>query len=92
MRKDFSERLRRTVDKMGWPGKELVLTDDLIEEWVEGVELLLDLQEPYGASSNSALFSKHSDMTNLYISGSLKHGWRPIPLTEGNHLSFSPSA
>jgi RAD50-interacting protein 1 len=56
MRKDFSERLRRTVDKMGWPGKELVLTDDLIEEWVEGVELLLDLQEPYGASSNSALF------------------------------------
>lgn len=46
MRKDFSERLRRTVERMGWPGKDLVLTDGLTEEWVEGVELLLDLQEP----------------------------------------------
>jgi len=56
MRKGFSERLRRTVEKMGWPGKDLVLTDGLTEEWVEGVELLLDLQEPYGASSQFRSF------------------------------------
>lgn len=32
---------------MKWPGKDLVLTDGLIEEWAKSVELLLDLQEPY---------------------------------------------
>ncbi|KAL1964074.1 hypothetical protein VTN77DRAFT_7492 [Rasamsonia byssochlamydoides] len=46
LRKDFSSRLQRTLEKMKWPVKDLVLTDSLIEEWAESVELLLDLQEP----------------------------------------------
>ncbi|KKA20272.1 RINT-1 family protein [Rasamsonia emersonii CBS 393.64] len=46
LRKDFSSRLQRALEKMKWPGKDLVLTDSLIEEWAESVELLLDLQEP----------------------------------------------
>lgn len=47
LRKDFSSRLQRVLEKMKWPGKDLVLTDGLIEEWAKSVELLLDLQEPY---------------------------------------------
>ena len=47
MRKQFGSSFQKTIEKMKWPGKDLVLTDDLIQEWTDGVELLLDLQEPY---------------------------------------------
>jgi hypothetical protein len=47
LRKDFSNRLQRVLEKMKWPSKDLVLTDGLISEWTESVKLLLDLQEPY---------------------------------------------
>lgn len=47
MRRDFSGRLQKVLEKMKWPGKDVVITDGLIKEWTDCVELLLDLQEPY---------------------------------------------
>ncbi|OJJ51606.1 hypothetical protein ASPZODRAFT_431789 [Penicilliopsis zonata CBS 506.65] len=43
---NFNGRLQSTLEKMKWPSKSLVLTDDLIAEWTNHVELLLELQIP----------------------------------------------
>lgn len=32
---------------MGWPSKDFCLSEDLRTQWIENVELLLDLQTPY---------------------------------------------
>jgi RAD50-interacting protein 1 len=47
IRNDFRKRMQQTLDEMRWPGKDLVLTDNLMQDWAESVELLLSLQEPY---------------------------------------------
>jgi hypothetical protein len=46
MRKEYSGRLQKNLEKMKWPGRELVLTDIVTGEWREAVELLLELQKP----------------------------------------------
>lgn len=45
----FSSRLQKILEQMKWPVKDLRLTDDLITQWKGDVELLLDLQSPYGS-------------------------------------------
>lgn len=49
MRDDFASTLQKTLERMGWPSKELKLTDNLVGEWTDQVETMLDLQEPYDA-------------------------------------------
>ena len=44
--KKFTDSFQRVLEKMKWPGKELNIGIDLINEWTDGVELLLELQEP----------------------------------------------
>ncbi|OJD15073.1 hypothetical protein AJ78_04644 [Emergomyces pasteurianus Ep9510] len=46
MAKVFERNLENVLTRMKWPGKELNLSDDLINEWTDAVELLLELQEP----------------------------------------------
>lgn len=46
MAKVFEENLEKVLTKMKWPGNELNVSDDLINEWTDAVELLLELQEP----------------------------------------------
>ncbi|KAK2754047.1 hypothetical protein FQN54_007216 [Arachnomyces sp. PD_36] len=46
MRKQFGSSFQKATEKMKWPSKDLVLSENLIQEWRNGVELLLDLQEP----------------------------------------------
>ena len=46
MRAAFGDGLEKTLERMHWPNKNLVLEDPVIEQWTEQVELLLDLQEP----------------------------------------------
>lgn len=48
MKRDFSDRLQKRLEQMKWPSRELHLADDLVAQWREDVELLLDLQTPYG--------------------------------------------
>ena len=38
--------LRRTLDQMKWPGKELNLMAGLLQKWEKQVRLLLELQDP----------------------------------------------
>ncbi|PGH11323.1 hypothetical protein AJ79_04939 [Helicocarpus griseus UAMH5409] len=46
MAKVLEDNLERVLAKMKWPGKELNTSEDLINEWADAVELLLELQEP----------------------------------------------
>ncbi|KAG5291106.1 RINT-1 family protein [Histoplasma capsulatum G186AR] len=55
MAKVFEDNLEKVLAKMKWPGNEFNVSDDLINEWTDAVELLLELQEP--ELENSACFS-----------------------------------
>lgn len=46
MKENFSKRLQKTLEEMGWPSKDFCLSEDLRTQWIENVELLLDLQTP----------------------------------------------
>lgn len=47
MKEAFARDFQETLTKMKWPGKDVVLSGRLEIEWTEGVEKLLELQEPY---------------------------------------------
>lgn len=47
MKEAFARDFQETLTKMKWPGKDVVLSGRLEIEWTEGVEELLELQEPY---------------------------------------------
>lgn len=47
MKEAFARDFQETLTKIQWPGKDIVLSGRLESEWMEGVEKLLDLQEPY---------------------------------------------
>lgn len=47
MKEAFARDFQETLTKMRWPGKGVVLSGRLEVEWTEGVEKLLELQEPY---------------------------------------------
>lgn len=44
----FAADFEEVLSKMNWPGKDITIAGTLEWEWTEGVERLLDLQEPYG--------------------------------------------
>ncbi|GAQ04354.1 hypothetical protein ALT_1675 [Aspergillus lentulus] len=46
MKENFSKRLQKTLEQMGWPSKDFRLPENLRTQWIENVELLLDLQTP----------------------------------------------
>ena len=46
MKDAFAADLETTLARMKWPGKTVVLSEDLKRDWLRGVEKLLDLQEP----------------------------------------------
>lgn len=50
MKGDFTNRLQKRLEQMKWPSRDLHLPDDLMAQWRDDVELLLDLQTPYGSS------------------------------------------
>ncbi|KAK5069261.1 hypothetical protein LTR51_008511 [Lithohypha guttulata] len=43
---DLENALRKTLDKMKWPAKEVALLQPLVEDWSKQAKLLLQLQEP----------------------------------------------
>lgn len=47
MKEAFARDFQETLTKMKWPGKDVVLSGRLEIEWTEGVEKLLELQQPY---------------------------------------------
>lgn len=47
MKEAFAHDFQETLTKMKWPGKDVILSGRLEIEWTEGVEKLLELQEPY---------------------------------------------
>ncbi|KAJ5188606.1 hypothetical protein N7491_004926 [Penicillium cf. griseofulvum] len=46
MKKYFDDRLQKTLEEMKWPTRQLNLTDQLLAQWRQDVELLIDLQLP----------------------------------------------
>ncbi|KAL8683033.1 MAG: hypothetical protein Q9186_000943 [Xanthomendoza sp. 1 TL-2023] len=46
MKDSFAGDFEKVLAKTKWPGKDVALTGPLEQEWTEGVERLLDLQEP----------------------------------------------
>lgn len=48
IKRDFTSRLQKSLEQMKWPSKDLHLPEDLMAQWRSDVELLLDLQTPYG--------------------------------------------
>lgn len=47
MRDAFASDLELVLKSMKWPGKDHTLTGSLEQEWIDNVERLLELQEPY---------------------------------------------
>jgi hypothetical protein len=47
LRKFFGDRLQKTMEALKWPTRELNITDTLLAQWTQDVELLIDLQMPY---------------------------------------------
>ena len=54
MKDAYSEEFKATLKKMKWPGKDVQLSESLEEEWVAGVKMLLDLQEPELEAHNNS--------------------------------------
>ena len=46
MKDAFAGEFEDTLRKMKWPGKDVMLSGELEEEWTSGAEKLLELQEP----------------------------------------------
>ena len=46
MKDTFASDFEATLKRMKWPGKDVTMAGDLEREWSNGVEKLLELQEP----------------------------------------------
>ncbi|KAJ5925709.1 hypothetical protein N7454_008348 [Penicillium verhagenii] len=46
LKKFFGDQLQRTLTSLKWPTRELNITDMLLDQWRQDVELLIDLQTP----------------------------------------------
>ena len=47
MKDRFAGQFEKTLSKVKWPSKDITLFGKLKQEWSNGVEELLELQEPY---------------------------------------------
>lgn len=47
LKKFFGDRLQMTLESMKWPTRDLQITDQLLSQWRQDAELLIDLQTPY---------------------------------------------
>lgn len=47
MKDAFASDFEKVLTRMKWPGKDVAIAGSLEQEWTEGVEKLLELQEPY---------------------------------------------
>ncbi|KAL8692445.1 MAG: hypothetical protein Q9224_003956 [Gallowayella concinna] len=54
MKDSFAGDFEKVLAKTKWPGKDVALTGPLEQEWTEGVERLLDLQEPLRLTTRPA--------------------------------------
>lgn len=60
MKDTFASKFEVTLHKIHWPSKDIALEGPLAQEWAEGVERLLDLQEPeLNSREKSAILQKH---------------------------------
>ncbi|KAJ5293919.1 hypothetical protein PENANT_c009G01294 [Penicillium antarcticum] len=46
MKEYFGNNLKKTLEELKWPTRELNITDQLLARWRQDVELLIDLQAP----------------------------------------------
>ncbi|KAL8913273.1 MAG: hypothetical protein Q9172_007326 [Xanthocarpia lactea] len=46
MKDTFASDFEKILNRMKWPSKDITLAGSLEQEWIEGVEKLLELQEP----------------------------------------------
>jgi hypothetical protein len=51
MKEYFGNNLKKTLEELKWPTRELNITDQLLARWRQDVELLIDLQTPYDQST-----------------------------------------
>lgn len=48
LKKFFGDQLQKTLEALKWPTRDLNITDSLLAQWRQDVELLIGLQAPYG--------------------------------------------
>ncbi|KAJ5683743.1 uncharacterized protein N7477_000088 [Penicillium maclennaniae] len=46
LKKFFGDQFQKTLESLKWPTREINITDKLLEQWRQDVELLIDLQTP----------------------------------------------
>lgn len=46
MKDSYASDLEQSLSKMHWPSKEMTMSGGLDEQWADGVDRLLELQEP----------------------------------------------
>lgn len=60
MKDSFALDFEATLKKMKWPGKEVTLQGSLEQEWMQGVQKLLELQEPE-LEARETMDTSHAD-------------------------------
>lgn len=63
LKKFFGDRLQKTLESLKWPTRELNITDKLLAQWRQDVELLIDLQTPYVLPRHLSSFLSDDDET-----------------------------
>lgn len=49
LKKCLGGNLEKTLESLKWPTRQLNITDGLLAQWKQDVELLIDLQAPYAS-------------------------------------------
>ena len=82
MKDAFALDFESTLAKMKWPSKDVNLAGQLEHEWTEGVQRLLELQEPYVGG----VFCKHPLFAIITLYSRSCNMW----LTSMNTENFGP--
>ncbi|KAI4239026.1 MAG: hypothetical protein L6R40_005612 [Gallowayella cf. fulva] len=79
----FAADFEEVLSKMNWPGKDITIAGTLEWEWTEGVERLLDLQEPELGAQNDHVKPSEEPLVLLPLEVMVK----PLDLRFQYHFS-----
>lgn len=79
----YGNIFKKTLKKMGWPRKDITIDEHLVEEWQNGIEILLDIQQSELESKISSEGSLEGDSPVLLP---LKIMMKPLELRFEYHF------
>ncbi|KAJ5540071.1 hypothetical protein N7513_008403 [Penicillium frequentans] len=80
----FGDQLQKTLTSLKWPTRELNITDKLLDQWRQDVELLIDLQTPELPHRDALSISQTSEPPCLFPLDVMVH---PLGLRFKYHFS-----